>query len=206
MKKKNPLIIVIAVVVVLIIAILVVLYINNKKVNNVNNNMNNDVNSLNNNENDEIKHIDSFYNTVLTKEKDIRKLAKDYNLDDAIKDNSFVVGQTLYNKNIYDEFMENYKNKITSFVRVAQNTDEGDLVIYDILYYKNTDKVYLVIDLTRDEFSADNDRTIELREYKYTSEYSFNNHIDWFLHNNEINDENIYSDDTYNIFLVTSIK
>lgn len=205
MKRKNLLIIGITVVVVLIIAIVVVLYINNKKANDVNN-LNNNANDEINNKNDDIKNIDSFYNTELTKGKDIRKLAKDYSSDDAIKDNCFVVGQTLYNKNIYDEFMQNYKNKITSFIRVGQNTEEGDLVIYDILYYKDTDKVYLVIDRTRDEFSADNDRRIEPREYKYTSEYSFNGHIDWFLHNEEINDENIYSEDSYNIFLVTSIK
>ena len=61
--------------------------------------------------------------------------------------------------------MENYKNKKTAFIRVAQNTVEGDLILIDILYYEKSDKLYIVTDNTRDKFSAETDRIIELKEF-----------------------------------------
>lgn len=151
----------------------------------------------------DIKELDDFYNTELTKENDIRKLSKEYNSFDAQKDNCFVIGATVHNDNLYSEFMENYKNKISSFIRVAQNTVEGDLIIYDILYYKNTDKLYLVTDDTRDKFSALEDRNIELKEYKNISEYNFENHLYWILYNEEVNEHNFNTD---NVFIITTIN
>lgn len=151
----------------------------------------------------DIKELDDFYNTELTKENDIRKLSKEYNSFDAQKDNCFVIGATVHNDNLYSEFMENYKNKISSFIRVAQNTVEGDLIIYDILYYKNTDKLYLVTDDTRDKFSALEDRNIELKEYKNISEYNFENHLYWILYNEEVNEDNFNTD---NVFIITTIN
>ncbi len=79
----------------------------------------------------------------------------------------------VHNDYLYNEFMENYNNKKTSFIRVAQNAVEGDLILNDILYYENTDKIYLVTDNTRDKFSANEDRTIEFREYEHTGEWEY---------------------------------
>lgn len=160
-------------------------------------------NEKNNKTNIDINGLDDFYNTELTKENDIRKLSKEYNSFDAQKDNCFVIGAMVHNDNLYSEFMENYKNKISSYIRVAQNTVEGDLIIYDILYYKNTDKLYLVTDNTRDKFSAQEDRNIELREFKNISEYNFENHLYWILYNNEVNNDNFNTD---NVFIITTIN
>ena len=150
-----------------------------------------------------ISNLNDFYNTELTKNRDIRNLSKEYTSFDAQKDNCFVIGAMVHNDNLYSEFMENYKNKKTAFIRVAQNTVEGDLILTDILYYEKSDKVYIVTDNTRDKFSAETDRIIELKEFNYTSEYKNNNHLYWVLYNEDITEENFKTD---NVFVITTIN
>lgn len=150
-----------------------------------------------------ISNLNDFYNTELTKNIDIRNLSKEYTSFDAQKDNCFVIGAMVHNDNLYSEFMENYKNKKTAFIRVAQNTVEGDLILTDILYYEKSDKLYIVTDNTRDKFSAETDRIIELKEFNYTSEYKNNNHLYWVLYNEDITEENFKTD---NVFVITTIN
>ena len=150
-----------------------------------------------------ISNLNDFYNTELTKNRDIRNLSKEYTSFDAQKDNCFVIGAMVHNDNLYSEFMENYKNKKTAFIRVAQNTVEGDLILKDILYYEKSDKLYIVTDNTRDKFSAETDRIIELKEFNYTSEYKNNNHLYWVLYNEDITEENFKTD---NVFVITTIN
>ena len=153
--------------------------------------------------NSNISNLNDFYNTELTKNTDIRNLSKEYTSFDAQKDNCFVIGAMVHNDNLYSEFMENYKNKKTAFIRVAQNTVEGDLILTDILYYEKSDKLYIVTDNTRDKFSAETDRIIELKEFNYTSEYKNNNHLYWVLYNEDITEENFKTD---NVFVITTIN
>ncbi len=150
-----------------------------------------------------IKNVDDFYNTTLTQNKDIRNLPSEYTSFDAQKDNSFVIGAMVHNDYLYNEFMENYKNRKSSFIRVAQNTVEGDLIIYDILYDEKSDTLYLVTDNTRDEFAAEADRKIELKEFKNIAEYEYKNHLYWVLYNENITDENFNTD---NVFAITTIN
>lgn len=153
--------------------------------------------------NSSISNLNDFYNTELTKNRDIRNLSKEYTSFDAQKDNCFVIGAMVHNDNLYSEFMENYKNKKTAFIRVAQNTVEGDLILTDILYYEKSDKLYIVTDNTRDKFSAETDRIIELKEFNYISEYKNNNHLYWVLYNEDITEENFKTD---NVFVITTIN
>lgn len=153
--------------------------------------------------NSSISNLNDFYNTELTKNRDIRNLSKEYTSFDAQKDNCFVIGAMVHNDNLYSEFMENYKNKKTAFIRVAQNTVEGDLILIDILYYEKSDKLYIVTDNTRDKFSAETDRIIELKEFNYISEYKNNNHLYWVLYNEDITEENFKTD---NVFVITTIN
>lgn len=157
----------------------------------------------NSQENKEIESIDDFYNISLTKDNDIRNLGELYNSFDAQKDNCFVIGAMVHNDYLYYEFMQSYKKDKSSFIRVAQNTIEGDLVLCDILYYEPTKKLYLVTDNTRDEFSASEDRKIELKQFDNISEYTYKDHLYWILYNGEINDENFNSD---NVFIITIIN
>ena len=153
--------------------------------------------------NSSISNLNDFYNTELTKNRDIRNLSKEYTSFDAQKDNCFVIGAMVHNDNLYSEFMENYKNKKTAFIRVAQNTVEGDLILTDILYYEKSNKLYIVTDNTRDKFSAETDRIIELKEFNYISEYKNNNHLYWVLYNEDITEENFKTD---NVFVITTIN
>lgn len=161
------------------------------------------VETLENNEGglENISNLDEFYSLSLTKDKDIRNLPEGYTSFDAQKDNCFVVGAMVHNDNLYTEFMNDYKNKKTAFIRVAQNTIEGDLVLYDILYYNKTDRLYIVNDSTRDKYT--NEATIYLGEYKNISECAINNHLYWVLYNETITDENFQTD---NVFVITTIN
>ena len=192
MKKKICIIIGLFLIILLVIGI-IINYVDRGRV------------STANKLNDEttIKTIDAFYNTILTQNKDIRNLPIEYTSFDAQKDNSFVIGAMVHNDYLYNEFMENYKNKKSSFIRVAQNTVEGDLILCDILYNEKSDKLYLVTDNTRDEFAAETDRKIELKEFKNIAEYEYKNHLYWVLYNENITDENLNTD---NVFTITTIN
>lgn len=111
----------------------------------------------------ELKKIDSlaaFYNTPLTKDIDIRKLSPDYNFDMALKDNILVEANgQLYNFDNYLEFKKAYQNKQSAFIRIGKSTIEGDLIIYDLLYYDDT--IYLVVDATRDKYGTNTGLKIE---------------------------------------------
>lgn len=150
-----------------------------------------------NDKNEDINSLDDFYSTKLTINNDIRNLSKDYSMFDAIKDNGFYIGAMVHNDNLYNEFMEKYKNKQTAFIRVATSTVEGDLILYDILYYDNTDKLYLVTDNTRDEFAEPMDRSIKLREFDAITEYGYGNNLYWVLYNGKLDDNSFNSDNTF---------
>lgn len=109
----------------------------------------------------------------------------------------------VYNEDLYVDFMDHHEEKTDSFLRVVQNTVEGDAVLYDILYYEKTDKLYLVTDRIRDRFAAEADRKIELREFDNISEYEYENHLYWILYRGEVNDDNFRSDD---VFIITMIN
>jgi len=72
-----------------------------------------------------ISNLNDFYNTELTKNRDIRNLSKEYTSFDAQKDNCFVIGAMVHNDNLYSEFMENYKNS-----KIGQETAQkyGDII------------------------------------------------------------------------------
>lgn len=151
-----------------------------------------------------IEDINDLYNHSVTDNyEDIRTLPQNYSKEQAQKDNCFIIDAMVHNDNLYSEFMENYKNKKTAFIRVAQNTVEGDLILTDILYYEKSDKLYIVTDNTRDKFSAETDRIIELKEFNYTSEYKNNNHLYWVLYDEDITEENFKTD---NVFVITTIN
>ncbi len=145
-----------------------------------------------NNQDTKIKTLNDFYNTTATKDNDIRILRKEYSTADAIKDNCFAsFNSGIYNEEVYNSFMEKYKNKETAFIRVGNTTIEGDLMLYDILYYEPENKVYLVTDFTRDVYGSE--REIELTEYENLSEYTYENKSYLVLYNGELNEETFYS-------------
>lgn len=153
---------------------------------------------------EEVSDLDKFYNNDITKEyKDIRELSESYSKQDAQKDNCFVIGAMVHNDYLYSEFMENYKNGNSAFIRIAQNTAEGDLIIYDIMYDNGKNRISLVTDSTRDKFSSEEDRIIQLREYESIAEYKYNNHLYWVVYNGELNDEALKTD---NVFILTTIN
>lgn len=153
----------------------------------------------------ETNALDEFYDTKLTTGYvNIKQIKEDYTIEEAINDKCFVVSHAkVYNENLYEEFMNKYNNKESAYIRLVQPTTEGDLVIYDIKYDKDNDKIILVTDSTRDKFAADNDRIISLHEYEKIGTYRYNNgNLFWVVYNGDINDETFNTDNTFILTVV----
>lgn len=153
----------------------------------------------------ETNDLDEFYDTKLTTGYvNIKQIKEDYTIEEAINDKCFVVNHAkVYNENLYEEFMNKYNNKESAYIRLVQPTTEGDLVIYDIKYDKDNDKIILVTDSTRDKFAADNDRIISLHEYEKIGTYRYNNgNLFWVVYNGDINDETFNTDNTFILTVV----
>lgn len=141
----------------------------------------------------EISALDAFYaNPALGDHADLRTLDAEYSTEQAQLDGCFVIGaMDVYNDDLYAKFMEHYRNREDAFIRVAQTTVEGDLILTDVLYDSTSGNVYLVLDSTRDAFSAESDRVITLRTYAGTAEYDLDGHLYWIAYNGEITDLNL---------------
>jgi len=154
----------------------------------------------------EITNIDEFYNKPLTKEKDIRKIGEEYSMEEAQKDNCFIIGATVHNDNLYGEFMDKYKKKEDAFIRVVQTTMEGDVVITDVLYDSQNDSISIVTDSTRDEFASKEDRTIKLFKYEKIADYKYKEYHYWLAYNGELNDDLFKADSRENMLIIALIK
>ncbi|MEG0283133.1 MAG: DUF4362 domain-containing protein, partial [Clostridia bacterium] len=151
----------------------------------------------------DINTVEDFYKTEVTKNVNIKNLPEIYSIFDAQKENCFIVGAMVHNENLYYDFMEDYKNKKTSFIRVAQKTTEGNVILLDILYYEKTNKLYLVTDNTRDSFASKEDRKLSIRPFDATSEYKYKTNLYWILYNGQVNEDNFSSE---NVFRVVTIN
>ena len=140
----------------------------------------------------EIENLDDFYQTKLTQNQDIRQLGKQYSLFDAQKDGCFVVGTTFQNEDVYQKFIENCNNQKSAFIRIAQNTMEGDLILRDVFYDAKFQLFFVVTDNTRDEFAAQEDRNIELKSFEHMGNLERQDQIDWVLYNGEMKEETIF--------------
>ena len=142
--------------------------------------------------------LDKIYKTAAFK--DIRELWEDYDMEQAISDDVIIVPDN-YDRLIesfqYTEPLRNDNKFKASFTRFAQNTVEWDLVLYDIFYNTDNHTIYLITDFTRDEFSAKEDRIIDVKEFEHIWEYEHN----WIkyrvLYNWELNDETFQSENAF---------
>lgn len=126
--------------------------------------------------------------------KNLEDLPKDYSKEQAIVDNCLVIGNDkIYNKSQLDNFLNNVspsytKNPISDKLRIVQFTIEGQMIIKDIEY--TADGKYIIAnDLTRDEYSAEEDRKITKEEYS-ANEYKLfksmgNEYVEILLLTNE---------------------
>lgn len=144
--------------------------------------------------------LDIFYSDKITSDyEDIRKLSADYNIYDAQTDKCFIVGAMVHNEYLYGEFMDNYKNGRDAFVRIARNTENKDLVLFDIMYKSSTGEFEFVTDYTRDTSKNTKDRIIKLSNYKNISEYKYNESTYLVLYNGELNDETFNSENVFKV-------
>lgn len=155
-----------------------------------------------------ITDISDVYGHSITEGyKDIRSLPETYSMEQAKKDNCFIIGLTSYNENLYSEFMSKYNKKENAFIRVVQTTIEGDICIVDVLYEARNNKVHIVQDNTRDQYSSPNDMTIKYKTYEKTGVWNYNNLQYWVAYNGKLPDSinaeySINSDDLYIIAII----
>ena len=151
----------------------------------------------------DIFDLDAFYGNPVTQDyADIRTLDENYGAQQAQTDNCFVIGPTVYNDHLYGEFMARVQNHEDAFIRVAQTTIEGDLILQDLLYDSTVNKVWLVLDFTRDAFAAQADRIITLREFDGTAEYSYDGHLYWIVYRGALSDVEFESEDMFVVAMI----
>ena len=144
--------------------------------------------------------LDIFYSDEITSDyEDIRKLSANYNIYDAQTDKCFIVGAMVHNENVYGEFVDNFENGRDAFVRIARNTENKDLVLFDIMYKSSTKEFKLVTDYTRDASKNKEDRIIKLSNYKNISEYKYKESTYLVLYNGELNDETFNSENVFKV-------
>lgn len=150
-----------------------------------------------------IDELDKIYSNEVAKNyKDIRDLGENYDSEAARQDNCFIIGAMVHNDYLYNEFMNKYRKDETAFIRIGQNTVEGDLILTDIFYDSDTNELTLVTDNTRDKYSSEESRIINFKKYDNIAEYNFENHLYWVVYNGELNDETFASDDVYIIVTI----
>ena len=132
---------------------------------------------------EDIKSPEDLYSAISVDILPLKQFPENYSIYDAIEDGYFVVsGAKAHNDNLYEEFMNAYKGKKQAFIRIVNTTDEGDVVLYDVAYLPQKDKVYIITDYTRDDFSSIDDRKIEVTEYEKIGTYNSY----WVAYNGDI--------------------
>ena len=113
-----------------------------------------------------------------------------------------------HNDNLYSEFMDKYNKKENAFTRVVQSTVEGDIIIIDVLYETRNNKIHLVKDDTRDEFLAQEDRSIKYKTYEKTGVWNYQNSQYWVVYNGELPDgtKAEYSINSDDLFIIATIN
>lgn len=157
----------------------------------------------------EISDINDFYNhSITSKYQDLRTLPENYSKEQAQKDNCFIIGAMVHNDNLYSEFMDKYNKKENAFIRVVQSTVEGDIFIIDVLYEARNNKIHLVKDNTRDQFSTQEDRTIKYKTYEKTGVWNYQNSQYWVAYNKELPDNTKaeYSINFDDLFIIATIN
>lgn len=151
---KNKLILITFILILIIVGIIVCFLSNNTEFpTNTNTNTAIIPNIPNNNEN-----VVSF--------DDITSLPEKYLQEQAIKDNFLViVHNKYYNKDIYDEFMNDLNKKKDTYLKVMMYTIEGDPIFVKIIYVAKEAKFYACKDNTRDNFSSKEDRVYNYYEF-----------------------------------------
>ena len=143
---------------------------------NFNNSNYNEIESKSNNiSNNEVGANNS--NQFYTKNVNLEDLPYNYTLEQAIKDGCFtIIPHSVFNKENLDNFIENTKinskNRIPDSIRIAATTIEGQLILYDLSFDGNN--YILKRDLTRDEYSAKEDRIIKTNSDIPSRFYSVN--------------------------------
>lgn len=96
---------------------------------------------------------------------EIAAVPKEYDLEQAKKDQCFVVNYdgTIYNQEIFNSFLNAINNKENFYIRMLKYTNETKKIITDI-YYSSIDNVYYICQDASEVFE-----NVSYNYYKYTS-------------------------------------
>lgn len=140
-----------------------------------------------------ITSVDDFYKKDITK----NKLGANYSIDEAIRDNCFVLTKAkVYNDSLYEDFINNYNNKQTSFIRIVKDYNNL-LIVDDVLYNKDDNLLYLV------SFNFQDNKKLDLLKFENIGTYKYDKNEYLVLFNKEITDENFKSE---NVFILATIN
>ena len=116
--------------------------------------------------------IDKFYEITLNNGiEDVRSLDKDYSFENTKTDKCNIEGDNAFCSNTLDNFIKDFKAKKATAIRIVTNSDNG-IIIKDVYYDNDFDKIYLVVDKSRHNNTSKEDKEIKLLEYVKVREYS----------------------------------
>lgn len=100
-------------------------------------------------------------------------LSKDYNSENAIADNCYVIGLAgIVSEDLLYRFADNTKNGMAGYLRKVVYTIEGDPIITDLVYDGN--KYFVIKDISRDAYAGNGSKLIK-KEYGYINTYERDN-------------------------------
>ena len=138
----------------------------------------------------DIKTVQEFYGALESDMLPLTDLPSDYSIYDAIDDGCFRLFAKIYNEQAYDEFMNAYNKKEKAFIRIVETTDEGDIILFDVAYIPDNDRIYVVTDTTRDEFSSEEDKAITLKEFENIGIYHMGSNSYLVAYTGELTEQN----------------
>lgn len=144
-----------------------------------------------------------FINETSTKYTALNDLSEAFNTKEALKEGYLVnTGLKKYNIEQVTNFIESVNSNIPCTIRIAQSTMEGDTIITEIKYTKES-KVNINHDSTRDEFSSEEDRRIV--EYTFDNIIKYKNESGEYFcafNGDTMSDEKMDSNDCYTILKI----
>ena len=120
-----------------------------------------------NTENMEIKNVEDFYNYIKKEGQELKKANENFSAEDAKQQDFYVITNKdeNLNKEKLEEFLNKYKENKMAVLRIAEETKEGRIYIFDILFEPKTKKVYVAADKSRDKELSEDETKLKLEVY-----------------------------------------
>lgn len=134
--------------------------------------------------------IENMYKYYAESISPIEEIPQEITLNEVINKYDYYAPGNENNSKNYRYFIDKYLIKDDISIRIISQTENQDIIIKDVFYFKDLDKVYVITDTTRDEKLPEDCRVLTLSQYDVIKEtLNDKNELQLFAYNNENNKE-----------------